>query len=100
MPRDIMAEVARISGMHRISSRAASHVKMEFTYARSATERAEDARLVTLRRSKSNASRKRKMRSAGQKEAAQSQVQASNAAGGGRRGRQRRRLRQRLLRQG
>jgi len=78
---DIMAEVATdIRNAQDIQSGKHRDVKMEFTYARSATERAEDARLVTLR--KEQEQRQQEAQDAklqAQKEAAQSQVQASNA---------------------
>jgi outer membrane protein OmpA-like peptidoglycan-associated protein len=78
---DIMAEVATdIRNAQDIQSGKHRDVKMEFTYARSATERAEDARLVTLR--KEQEERQQEAQDAklkAQQEAQQSQEQATNA---------------------
>jgi outer membrane protein OmpA-like peptidoglycan-associated protein len=78
---DIMTEVATdLRNAQDIQSNKHRDVKMEFTYARSATERAEDARLVTLR--KEQEQRQQEAQDAklkAQQEAQQSQLQASNA---------------------
>jgi outer membrane protein OmpA-like peptidoglycan-associated protein len=78
---DIMAEVATdLRNAQDIQSGKHRDVKMEFTYARSATERAEDARIVTLR--KEAEQRQQEAQDAklkAQQEAQQSQIQASNA---------------------
>jgi outer membrane protein OmpA-like peptidoglycan-associated protein len=85
---DIMKEVATdIQKAQDIQSGGNRDVKMEFTYARSATERAEDARIVTLR--KQAEERQQQAQDAkvaalqqaqqSQLQAQQSQLQASNA---------------------
>jgi outer membrane protein OmpA-like peptidoglycan-associated protein len=78
---DIMKEVATdLQNAQDIQSNKHRDVKMEFTYARSATERAEDARLVTLR--KEEQQRQQEAQDAklkAQQEAQQSQLQASKA---------------------
>jgi len=79
---DIMKEVATdIQNAQGIQSNKHRDVKMEFTYARSATERAEDARLVTLR--KQEQQRQQEAQDAklkAQQEAQQSQLQAAQSA--------------------
>jgi outer membrane protein OmpA-like peptidoglycan-associated protein len=78
---DIMKEVATdIENAQDIQSGKRRDVKMEFTYARSATERAEDARIVTLR--KQAAERQQEAQDAkvnAQQQALQSQQQAANS---------------------
>jgi outer membrane protein OmpA-like peptidoglycan-associated protein len=78
---DIMKEVATdIQNAQDIQSSKHRDVKMEFTYARSATERAEDARLVTLR--KEDQQRQQEAQDAklkAQQEAQQSQLQAQQS---------------------
>ncbi len=78
---DIMTEVATdLRNAQDLQSSKHRDVKMEFTYARSATERAEDARLVTLR--KEQEQRQQEAQDAkvkAQQDAQQSQLQASNA---------------------
>ena len=78
---DIMKEVATdIQNAQGIQSSKHRDVKMEFTYARSATERAEDARLVTLRKQeqqRQQEAQEAKMKA--QQEAQQSQMQAQQA---------------------
>jgi len=78
---DIMTEVATdLRNAQDIQSNKHRDVKMEFTYARSATERAEDARLVTLRKEQEQRQQEAqdaKMKA--QQDAQQSQLQASNA---------------------
>ena len=78
---DIMAEVATdLRNAQDIQNNKHRDVKMEFTYARSATQRAEDARIVTLR--KEQEQRQQEAQDAklkAQQEAQQSQMQASNA---------------------
>jgi outer membrane protein OmpA-like peptidoglycan-associated protein len=85
---DIMKEVASdIRKAQEIQSESHRDVKMEFTYARSATERAEDARIVTLR--KQAEERQQEAQTAkveaqqqaqqSQQEAQQSQAQAASA---------------------
>lgn len=78
---DIMKEVATdIENAQNIQSGKSRDVKMEFTYARSATERAEDARIVTLR--KQAAERQQEAQDAkvsAQQQALQSQQQAANS---------------------
>ena len=78
---DIMQEVATDlrnaddmqAGKHR-------DVKMIFTYARSATQRAEDARIVTLRKQAAERDRQNvDAKNAAQQQAASSQVAAANA---------------------
>jgi outer membrane protein OmpA-like peptidoglycan-associated protein len=85
---DIMAEVATdLRNAQDIQNNKHRDVKMEFTYARSATQRAEDARLVTLRKEQEQRQQEAqdaKLRAqqeaqASQLQAQQSQVQASNA---------------------
>ena len=66
------------SNAQDIQSNKHRDVKMEFTYARAATERAEDARIVTLR--KEEEQRQQEAQDAklkAQQEAQQSQMQAS-----------------------
>ncbi len=79
---DIMKEVATdLRNAQDIQSGKHRDVKMEFTYARSATERAEDARLVTLR--KQAEQRQQDAQDAkvkAQQEAQQSQLQAAHSA--------------------
>jgi outer membrane protein OmpA-like peptidoglycan-associated protein len=78
---DIMKEVATdIQNAQDIQSGKHRDVKMEFTYARSATERAEDARLVTLRKEeqqRQQEAQEAKMKA--QQEAQQSQMQAQQS---------------------
>ena len=78
---DIMKEVATdIRNAQDIQSSKHRDVKMEFTYARSATERAEDARLVTLRKEeqqRQQEAQEAKMKA--QQEAQQSQMQAQQS---------------------
>ena len=78
---DIMKEVASdLKNAQDIQSGKHRDVKMEFTYARSATERAEDARIVTLR--KEQEERQQDAQDAkvkAQQEAMESQQEASNA---------------------
>jgi outer membrane protein OmpA-like peptidoglycan-associated protein len=78
---DIMKEVATdIENAQDIQSSKHRDVKMEFTYARSATERAEDARLVTLRKQAEERQQQEKDdRIAAQQQAAQSQMQAQQS---------------------
>jgi outer membrane protein OmpA-like peptidoglycan-associated protein len=79
---DIMKEVATdIQNAQGMQSDKHRDVKMEFTYARSATERAEDARIVTLR--KQAAERQQEAQDAkvsAQQQAANSQAQADASA--------------------
>jgi outer membrane protein OmpA-like peptidoglycan-associated protein len=79
---DIMKEVATdIQNAQDIQSGKHRDVKMEFTYARSATERAEDARIVTLRKQaeeRQQAAQDAKVNA--QQQAANSQAQADAAA--------------------
>jgi outer membrane protein OmpA-like peptidoglycan-associated protein len=76
-----MAEVATdLRNAQDIQNNKHRDVKMEFTYARSATERAEDARIVTLRKEQEQRQQEAqdaKLRA--QQEAQQSQEQATNA---------------------
>ena len=78
---DIMKEVATdLQNAQDIQSSKHRDVKMEFTYARSATQRAEDARIVTLR--KQAEERQQEAQDAklkAQQEAMQAQQQASNS---------------------
>ena len=78
---DIMKEVATDpANAQDIQSSKHRDVKMEFTYARSATQRAEDARIVTLR--KQAEQRQQEAQDAklkAQQEAMQAQQQASNS---------------------
>jgi outer membrane protein OmpA-like peptidoglycan-associated protein len=78
---DIMKEVGTdLRNAQDMQSNKHRDVKMEFTYARSATERAEDARIVTLR--KEGEERQQEAQNAklkAQQDAQQSQLQASNA---------------------
>jgi outer membrane protein OmpA-like peptidoglycan-associated protein len=78
---DIMKEVATdIQNAQDIQSNKHRDVKMEFTDARSATERAEDARIVTLRKqAEERQQQAQDAKVAAQQQAAQSQVQAANA---------------------
>ncbi len=79
---DIMAEVATdLRNAQDIQSSKHRDVKMEFTYARSATQRAEDARIVTLR--KEGEQRQQEAQDAklkAQQEATNSQAAADAAA--------------------
>jgi outer membrane protein OmpA-like peptidoglycan-associated protein len=71
---DIMKEVATdIQNAQDMQSSKHRDVKMEFTYARSATERAEDARIVTLRKQ----AEERQQQAQDAKVAAQQQAQQS-----------------------
>jgi outer membrane protein OmpA-like peptidoglycan-associated protein len=78
---DIMKEVATdLQNAQAIQSSKHRDVKMEFTYARSATERAEDARIVTLR--KEEEQRQQEAQDAklkAQQQTVEAQQQASNA---------------------
>jgi len=78
---DIMKEVALdVQNAQDIQSGKNRDVKMEFTYARSAVQRSEDARIVTLRKQaekRQQDAQDAKLKA--QQEAQQSQVQAANA---------------------
>lgn len=78
---DIMKEVATdLRNAQDIQSNKHRDVKMEFTYAREATERAEDARIVTLRKEeeqRQKEAQEAKLRA--QQQAMEAQQQASNA---------------------
>lgn len=78
---DIMKEVATdLRNAQDIQSNKHRDVKMEFTYARSATQRAEDARIVTLRKQaeqRQQEAQDAKMKA--QQQAMQAQQQASNS---------------------
>ena len=78
---DIMKEVATdLQNAQDIQSNKHRDVKMEFTYARSATQRAEDARIVTLRKQadqRQQEAQDAKLKA--QQEALQSQADASKA---------------------
>jgi outer membrane protein OmpA-like peptidoglycan-associated protein len=78
---DIMKEVATdIENAQNIQSSKHRDVKMEFTYARSATERAEDARIVTLRKqAEERQQQAQDAKVAAQQQAAQSQLQAQQS---------------------
>jgi outer membrane protein OmpA-like peptidoglycan-associated protein len=78
---DIMKEVATdIRNAQDIQSSNHRDVKMEFTYARSATERAEDARIVTLRKqAEERQQQAQDAKVAAQQQAAQSQLQAQQS---------------------
>ncbi len=78
---DIMKEVATdIQNAQDIQSSKHRDVKMEFTYARSATERAEDARIVTLRKEAEERQQEAQdAKVAAQQQAQQSQEQAAQA---------------------
>jgi outer membrane protein OmpA-like peptidoglycan-associated protein len=78
---DIMKEVATdIQNAQDIQSSKHRDVKMEFTYARSAVQRSEDARIVTLRKqAEERQQQAQDAKVAAQQDAAASQVQAANA---------------------
>jgi outer membrane protein OmpA-like peptidoglycan-associated protein len=78
---DIMKEVATdIQDAQDIQSGKRRDVKMEFTDARSATERAEDARIVTLRKQADERQQQAQdAKVAAQQQAAQSQLQAQQS---------------------
>ncbi len=78
---DIMKEVATdIQNAQDIQSSKHRDVKMEFTYARSAVQRSEDARLVTLRKEAEQRSQQQQQaKEEAQNQAAQSQAQAQQA---------------------
>jgi outer membrane protein OmpA-like peptidoglycan-associated protein len=78
---DIMKEVATdIQNAQGIQSGNHRDVKMEFTYARSATERAEDARIVTLRKqAEERQQQAQDAKVAAQQQAQQSQLQAAQS---------------------
>jgi outer membrane protein OmpA-like peptidoglycan-associated protein len=78
---DIMAEVATdLQNAQGIQDNKHRDVKMEFTYARSAVQRAEDARIVTLRKQAEQRQQEAQdAKVAAQQQAQQSQLQAANA---------------------
>jgi outer membrane protein OmpA-like peptidoglycan-associated protein len=78
---DIMQEVATdLQNAQNIQSSNHRDVKMEFTYARSATERAEDARIVTLRKQAEERQQDaQNAKLAAQQQAQQSQQQAQQS---------------------
>ncbi len=78
---DIMKEVETdLTNADAMQDNKHRDVKMEFTYAREATQRAEDARLVTLRKEAAEREQADKdAKNAAQQQAAQSQLDAANA---------------------
>jgi len=78
---DIMAEVATdLKNADDMQSNPHRDVHMLFTYARQATQRAEDARIVTLRKEAAEREQNdRDAKNAAQQQAAQSQAEAANA---------------------
>jgi outer membrane protein OmpA-like peptidoglycan-associated protein len=78
---DIMKEVATdLANAQGLQDNKHRDVKMEFTYAREAVQRSEDARITTLRKeSEERQQQERDAKVAAQEQAAQSQVQAANA---------------------
>jgi len=78
---DIMKEVSTdVQNASDEQSNKHRDVKMEFTYARSAVQRSEDARLVTLRKQAEQRQQEAQdAKVAAQQQAAQSQVDAANA---------------------
>jgi len=78
---DIMKEVATdLQNAQDIQDNKHRDVKMEFTYARAAVQRSEDARLVTLRKQAADRQQlAQDQRMAAERQAAASQVAAANA---------------------
>jgi outer membrane protein OmpA-like peptidoglycan-associated protein len=78
---DVMKEVATdLQNAQDIQSNKHRDVKMEFTYARSAVQRSEDARIVTLRKQAEQRQQEAQdAKVAAQQQAAQSQVDAANS---------------------
>jgi outer membrane protein OmpA-like peptidoglycan-associated protein len=78
---DIMKEVSTdIQNAQDIQSGKHRDVKMEFTYARSAVQRSEDARIVTLRKqAEERAQQAQDAKVAAQQQAQQSQLQAAQS---------------------
>jgi len=78
---DIMKEVATdLQNAQDIQSSKHRDVKMEFTYARSATQRAEDARILTLRKEEQQRQQEAQdAKVAAQQQAQQAELRASNS---------------------
>ncbi len=78
---EIMHEVANdITNAQNIQSSKHRDIKMEFTYAREAVQRAEDARLVTLRKqAEERQQQQQDAKIAAQQQAMQSQLQAAQS---------------------